>query len=58
MEAAGVAAAAYLIDYHVIPKRLTPGFEKRLSGKSMCAIFAALAIGLAARDVLDATRRR
>lgn len=56
--AAGVAAAAYLIDYHAIPKRFTPGFEKRLSGKSMFAIFAALAIGLAARDVLDATRRR
>lgn len=57
-EAAGVTAAAYLIDYHVIPKRFTPGFERRLSGKSLCAIFAALAIGLAARDVLDGTRRR
>lgn len=57
-EAAGVAAAAYLIDYHAIPKRFTPGFEKRLSGKSMFAIFAALAIGLAARDVMDGVRRR
>lgn len=45
---AGVAAAAYLIDYHVVPKRLTPGFEKRLSGRSMFWIYAALAVSLAA----------
>ena len=51
---AAVAAAAYVIDYHLIPKRFTPGFEKRVSGKSLTAIFAALAIGLAARDVIDA----
>jgi hypothetical protein len=51
---ATVAAAAYIIDYHLIPKRFTPGFEKRVSGKSLTAIFAALAVGLAARDVIDA----
>lgn len=51
---AAVAAAAYIIDYHFIPKRFTPGFEKRVSGKSLTAIFAALAVGLAARDVIDA----
>lgn len=51
---AAVAAAAYIIDYHLIPKRFTPGFEKRVSGKSLTAIFAALAVGLAARDVIDA----
>jgi hypothetical protein len=51
---AAVAAAAYVIDYHLIPKRFTPGFEKRVSGKSLTAIFAALAVGLAARDVIDA----
>ena len=51
---AAVAAAAYIIDYHLIPKRFTPGFEKRLSGKSLAAIFAALAVGLAACDVIDA----
>jgi hypothetical protein len=54
---ATVAAAAYVIDYHLIPKRFTPGFEKRLSGKSLGAIFAALAIGLAARDVVDSLRK-
>jgi hypothetical protein len=51
---AAVAAAAYIIDYYLIPKRFTPGFEKRVSGKSLTAIFAALAVGLAARDVIDA----
>jgi hypothetical protein len=52
-DGAAVAAAAYVIDYHLIPKRFTPGFEKRVSGKSLTAIFAALAIGLAARDMID-----
>jgi hypothetical protein len=51
--AAAVAAAAYVIDYHAIPKRFTPGFEKRLSGKSMAVIFSTLAAGLAARDLAD-----
>ena len=55
---AAVATAAYIIDYHIIPKRFTPGFEKRLSGTSMLAIFAALAAGLAANDLIDAARHR
>jgi hypothetical protein len=52
--AAGIATAAtaYVVDYHVVPKRLTPGFEKRLSGGSMFLIFASLAIGLCAGDIL------
>lgn len=45
---AAVSAAAYVTDYHVVPRRLTPGFEKRLSGGSMFAIYSALAAGLAA----------
>jgi hypothetical protein len=56
--AAAVAAAAYVIDYHAIPKRFTPGFEKRLSGKSMAAIFFTLAAGLAARDLVDIAKAR
>ena len=40
------AAAAYVVDYYVVPRRLTPGFEKRLSGRSMFAVYAALALGL------------
>ncbi|SFN74488.1 hypothetical protein [Nitrosospira briensis] len=56
--AAAVAAAAYVIDYHVIPKRFTPGFEKRLSGKSMAVIFFTLAAGLASRDLVDIAKGR
>ena len=45
---AGVSALAYVVDYYVVPRRLTPGFEKRLGGGSMFAIYSALAAGLAA----------
>jgi hypothetical protein len=31
----------------VVPKRLTPGFEKRLSKKAMLATYVGLAIALA-----------
>lgn len=41
------AAIAYVVDYHVVPNRLTPGFEKRLSNVSVLAIYAALAVALA-----------
>ena len=58
LDAAAVTAGAYLIDYHLIPKRFTPGFEKRLSGKSLAAVFVALAVGLAARDLKQAARGR
>lgn len=56
--AGAVTAAAYVIDYHLIPRRFTPGFEKRISGKSLSAIFAALAMGLAARDLIDTAKAR
>ena len=44
---AATAAVAYVVDYHVVPKRLTPGFEERLSNRSLFAIYAALAVSLA-----------
>ncbi len=48
--ASGVAtsAIAYVTDYHLVPKRLTPGFEKRLSGGALAAVYASLAASLAA----------
>jgi hypothetical protein len=52
--ATAVAAGAYVVDYYLIPRRFTPGFEKRVSGKSLAAILAGLAIGLAARDIINA----
>jgi hypothetical protein len=47
-----VSALAYVVDYHVVPKRLTPGFELRLPGKALAGIYAALAVGLALRDTI------
>jgi hypothetical protein len=51
--AAAVSAGAYVTDYYLVPKRFTPGYEKRLSGKSMMAIYTVLALGLAAGTVLQ-----
>ncbi|MFZ5896998.1 MAG: hypothetical protein ACOY0T_38425 [Myxococcota bacterium] len=48
-----VSALAYVTDYHVVPKRLTPGFEERLSAKSMAAIYGVLAASLALGDWLS-----
>ena len=44
---AATAGMAYVVDFHVVPGRLTPGFEKRLSRGSILAIYAALAVSLA-----------
>jgi hypothetical protein len=45
-------------DYYLVPKRLTPGFEKRLSGKSLATVYALLAIGLAASELIARSSRR
>lgn len=47
-----VATVAYVVDYHVVPKRLTPGFEKRLSGTALASIYATLAASLAVGSLL------
>lgn len=44
--AVGVAALAYVTDYHLIPRRFTPGFELSLSRYSFPWLYAALAAGL------------
>lgn len=41
------SAAAAAIDYTLMPQRLTPGFEHRLSRGSMAGVFAAIAGGIA-----------
>lgn len=51
-----VAAAAYVTDYHIVPKRLTPGFEKRLSGRSLFGIYAAMALSLGVGALLAKKR--
>lgn len=47
-----IAGAAYLVDYRVVGRRFQPGFERYLSGRSMLAVYAALAVGFAAASML------
>ncbi len=42
-----VSLLAYVIDYHVVPKRLTPGVEDRLSSRSLLTLYIVLALSLA-----------
>jgi hypothetical protein len=44
---AATSALAYVVDYHVVPRRFRPGFEAYLSPASMAAVYAALALGFA-----------
>ena len=50
----GVAtgAVATVVDYALIPKRLTPGFEHRIATPSLAAALAAIALGVAAGTLL------
>ena len=53
---ATIAAAAYVTDYHVVPQRLTPGWEYRLSRRSLAATYIVLALTLSLCGILG--RRR
>jgi len=55
LSGAAVSAMAYVADYYLVPKRFTPGFEKRLSNRSLFAIYSTLALSLAAGHLM---RRR
>lgn len=54
--AAATAAAAYVVDYHVVSRRLNPGFESRLPPRALVATYVAFAAGLAASRWLRARR--
>ena len=41
-----VAALAAWVDLMLVPERLTPGFERRLTHKSLVLVYAAFAFGL------------
>ena len=45
--AAVTAAFAATVDFRVVPKRLSPGFEARLSRAALVAVYAGFALGLA-----------
>jgi hypothetical protein len=51
--AAAVSVMAYIVDYHVVHRRLRPGFEAHLSPRSLFAVYAALAAGFALAARLD-----
>jgi hypothetical protein len=57
--AAGVAtsALAYAVDYHVVPRRLTPGFERVINRRAVGAIYGVLALSLAAGGWIAALRK-
>ncbi|MHB1122253.1 MAG: hypothetical protein ACYC0T_05960 [Ramlibacter sp.] len=45
--AAAAAAVACLVDLKLTPRRLTPGFEHRLSAGALLGVYACFAVGLA-----------
>jgi hypothetical protein len=51
MRAAATAVTAYVVDYHVVPRRLTPGFEMRLSAPALAGVYLALGLGLWAASI-------
>jgi hypothetical protein len=46
--AAAVAGTAALVDYGIMPKRLTPGWELTVSKQAVAGAFVVMALGLAA----------
>jgi hypothetical protein len=53
---AAIAALAYVTDYRLVPRRLTPGWELRLSPGSLALMYVALALSFPLRGLLQ--RRR
>lgn len=49
-DAIAVTTVAAIVDLKLVPPRLTPGFEHRLSGPALFSVYAAFAAGLALAD--------
>lgn len=54
--AVAATAAAYVVDFHVAPKRFSPGFERRLSKKALFIVYGSFALGLAGTALLRGRR--
>jgi hypothetical protein len=52
-----ISLVAYITDYYLVPKRITPGMEKRLSNRSLLFIYTILAMSLALGSLLNAKRK-
>jgi hypothetical protein len=46
VDAAAVSALAAVVDLKLVPHRLTPGFQERLSSKSLALVYGSFAAGL------------
>jgi hypothetical protein len=57
-DAATVAALATTLDYGLLPRRLSPGWELALSRRSVAVSMVAMAVGLAAGTALARRRDR
>ena len=55
--AGATAAVACFTDFHLTPRRLTPGFEHRLSKVSLFAVYGAFAAGLAITELVRCRRQ-
>ena len=51
--AAAVAGLACFVDYQLTPKRLRPGYEKRLSRSSLFWVYAAVGSGFLLSSILE-----
>lgn len=56
--AAVISTAAYTIDFHLTPERLTPGFQHRLSNHSLLIVYVTFGLGLAAAGLMGDGRGR
>lgn len=54
VDAAAVTAVAAVVDFAVVPTRLSPGFQKRLSRPALVLVYASFGLGL----MLGGLRRR
>jgi len=46
VDAAAVTAVAALVDLRIVPHRLSPGFQDRLSGRALVQVYGGFALGL------------
>ena len=53
---AAVASLAYVVDYHLIPRRLSPGWDLRLSRRSVALGFVVLGLSLGLAGLMRARR--
>ena len=51
-----ISSLAYLIDYHILPKRLSPGFEARLPSNSLPIMFGVIGLTLPLRAIFNHMR--